>query len=136
MRSFMYVVLGLASLALAGCKGGGDAKITGTVKYKGNPVCSGYVLLKFDNENEVNGAISSDGTFAIHTAFTGHAKIAVGSPKPSKVVTERRGGAPADVSKVPDPALWVEIPAKYADPNTSGKEATIKGGDTINIELE
>jgi hypothetical protein len=127
----------LTTLGLAGCGKGADSTVAGTVKYKGKPLITGYVLLQFDDGNSVNGQIATDGTYSISTPFTGHAKVAVGSPKPSKPADDKRGGPPVDPSTIPDPAKWVEIPAKYADPATSGKEATIKSGkNTIDIDLD
>jgi len=127
----------LAIIGLAGCGSkGGESTVTGTVKYKGTPLITGYVLLQFDDGNNVNGSIAVDGSYSIRTPFTGHAKVAVGSPKPIRTDADNRGGPSVDLSKLPDPAKWVEIPAKYADPNTSGKEATIKGNDKIDIELD
>ena len=129
----------LAIIGLAGCGGkGGESTIKGTVTYKGTPLITGYVLLQFDDGNSVNGTIGVDGTYSISTPFTGHAKIAVGSSKPAPAQSDnKRGGKGADTSKVPDPAKWVAIPAKYADPNTSGKEVTINPGKTpLNIDLE
>lgn len=127
-----------AIIGLAGCGGSGrESTISGTVSYKGKPLITGYVLLQFDNGNSVNGSIQTDGTYSISTPFTGHAKIAVGSPKPSKSSDEKRGGPAVDPSTVPDPDKWVEIPAKFGDPNTSGKETTIGSGrTTVNIDLE
>lgn len=127
-----------AIIGLVGCGSKGrESTITGIVKYKGTPLITGYVLLQFDNGDSVNGSIAVDGSYSITTPFTGHAKVAVGSPKPVRNPdAEKRGGPTADLSKIPDPNKWVEIPAKYADPNTSGKEATIKGNDKIDIELD
>ncbi len=136
MRPLLNSVLTLSILVFVGCGGSSETKVTGTVTYKGKPLNSGYVLLKFENNNEVNGQILGDGTFEIYTTDRGKALIAVGSPK-IEPVKETRGGPPVDTSKLPDPAKWVEIPAKYADPATSSKEVTIKSGiNTVNIDLE
>lgn len=135
MRFIPAIFISMAFLALAGCKGGGsESTVSGSVSFKGKPICCGYVLMRFDNGNEANGMITGDGTYIIYTTERGHAKIAVGSPKPA-VVKNERPGAQVDPT-APDPNKWFEIPAKYADPNTSGKEATIKGNDKVNIELD
>jgi hypothetical protein len=128
----------MAIISLAGCGSkGGESTVTGIVKYKGTPLITGYVLLQFDDGNSVNGNIAVDGRYSITTPLTGHAKVAVGSSKPVRTPDAgKRGGPSVDLSKIPDPDKWVEIPAKYADPSTSGKEATIKGNDKIDIDLE
>lgn len=137
MRLIRSTVL-LAVIAALGCGGKGSERVvTGTVKYKGTPLITGYVLFQFEDGNSCNGNITVDGTYVMRCAFNGKAKVAVGSPKPPKPEVDKRGGPPVDLSKLPDPAKWVEIPAKYADPNSSGKEVTVDSGNsTINIDLD
>jgi hypothetical protein len=140
MRVFarLFVVVSILALGCGG--GGGESTVTGTVRHKGKPLGNGYVLLRFDNGNEVNGTIAIDGSgsYTVKTPFTGHAKIAVGSPKPADPSkTKGRGDTPVDPSTLPDPAKWVSIPDKYADPDQSGKETTIKSGtNSLDIDLE
>lgn len=133
LASALFLIIGLT-----GCgKTGVESTVSGTVKYQGKPLITGYVLLQFDDGNSVNGNIAVDGSYSVRTTFAGHAKVAVGSPKPSPPAGEKRGGPPIDLSKLPDPAKWFEIPAKYADPATSGKDVDIKSGNcVVNIDLE
>src|SRR5438067_426330 len=77
----------LAIVLLAGCgRAGGGSTVSGTVKYQGKPLNNGYVLLVFDDGTQANGTIAVDGsgTYTIRAPKTGHAKVAVGSPKPAE----------------------------------------------------
>lgn len=135
----MNLAFVVTSLFLAaGCSSNSaDTTIKGSVKYKGKPLICGYVLMQFDDGNEAKGDIATDGTYVVSSKFVGHAKIGVGSPKPAVPEKNDRGGTTVDPSKIPDPTKWFEVPAKYQDPTTSGKETTIKSGtNTLDIDLE
>jgi len=127
-----------AGAGLLGCGKTGETTITGTVKYQNKPVYGGYVLLVFDDNNQAQGSVGYDGTYTVSSPFTGHARVAVGSNKPADPSQAKsRGGPPPDASKLPDPTKWFEVPGKYADPATSGKEITVSGGkNSIDIDLE
>jgi hypothetical protein len=84
-------------------------------------------------------AIEADGTYFCPNAPTGQVKVGIVSDKPvAHVAVGKPGGsAPPAPPAGPDPSKWFPIDAKYADPNTSGKEITLKSGaNVINIELE
>jgi hypothetical protein len=121
---------------IAGCGGPKETSVSGTVKYQGKPLITGYVLFQFDDGNSVNASLGTDGSYTMHTQFQGHAKIAVGSPKPpdQSGVGNRRG---ADPSTAPDPKNWVPIPEKYQNADTSGLEITVTSGtNKHDIELQ
>ena len=141
MTHALRVLAATAIIVLAGCKGGtSESTVSGTVKYKGKPLGNGYVLLRFDNGNEVKGDIAIDGSgnYTVKSTFQGHAKIAVGSPKPGDPSAKKgRGDSAPDPSTMPDPKKWVAIPEKYSDPDQSGKETTVSSGSTkYDIELD
>ena len=133
----------LAALALTvvvlGCGQPGETVVTGTVKYQGKPLGNGVVLLVFDDGNEAAGAIKVDGSggYTVRTPFTGHARVAVSSPKPSPPPADSgRNAPPPPPDSVADPAKWFPIPEHFSDPGTSGKETTVKpGSNTFDIEL-
>jgi len=137
MRSLGFAIAITMTFGLAGCGQKSETTINGTVKFQNKPVYGGYVLLTFDDNNQAQGSITLDGAYSITTPFLGHAKIAVGSPKPSKPDNTGRGPSTSDPSMIPDPEKWFEIPVKYADPGTSGKDMTVQGGkNQFEIVLE
>ena len=137
MRSRISLAL-IAALGLFGCGAPKETTVSGKVTYQGKPLITGFVLLRFDDNNEVNGAIAVDGTYTIRTVFQGHAKIAVGSPKPPDPAASAGRQAPnVDPSTLPDPKNWVPIPEKYLNTETSGLEITVGGGtNKKDIELQ
>ncbi len=133
---------------LSGC-GGSRGGVNGKVTFQGKTVASGNVMAIASDGIPYYGKIEPDGTYKIADVPAGTAKIAVNSPNPvpdpGKVAAAKagakRGGReqadPITAGPTSDPKLWFAIPAKYGDPNTSGKEVSIKSGaNTINIDLE
>lgn len=140
MQFMRFAVIGLLLFCSSGCGKKGENTVSGTVKFNGKPVYGGIVLLYFDNNEQSQGYIAIDGTgsYSVSTPFDGHAKIGVVSDKPADPKTKQaRGAATVDPATLPDPAKWFEIPAKYADAATSGKETTVSSGkNTVDINLE
>ncbi|MFL5329079.1 MAG: hypothetical protein ACJ8C4_09190 [Gemmataceae bacterium] len=128
----------MAAICLFGCGGPKETTVTGKVSYQNKPLITGFVLLRFDDNNEVTGTIGIDGTYTIRTPYQGHAKIAVGSPKPpDPAASAGRRASNVDVSTLPDPKNWVPIPDKYLSSETSGLEINVTGGTNAhNIELQ
>jgi hypothetical protein len=139
-------------LAVTGCGSSATGSLSGRVTYQGKTVASGSVLAIGADGIPNHGKIALDGSYSITGLPSGPVKLAVNSPPPltdaqkaavagGRVDRARRAGnesaANAPIEQTADPKLWFAIPAKYGDPNTSGKEATLKSGsNTLNIELE
>jgi hypothetical protein len=139
--------MGLLILFLSAASGCGSSPgvVSGKVTFQGKTVASGTVMVIGSDGLPRYGKIETDGSYQVTDIPAGLVKLTVNSPSPvhdstKAVTTETRSrGRGQQNPNVPtsDPKLWFEIPAKYGDPNTSGKEATIKGGsNTLNIELE
>ena len=154
------VCLALAlTLALSGC-GKSTATVSGTVKFQGELLPSGTVLIYGADGQPVKGTISEDGKYMVADAPVGAVKIAVQVQDPSSMPGGGAAGAggPAeggqDMSKgVPgadehakkgmDRAMpgnerrVLPIPARYSSPETSGLSTTLKKGkQNFPIELE
>lgn len=139
------VVLFLA--AASGC-GSSVGSLSGKVTYQGKTVASGTVMVIGSDGIPRYGKIETDGAYKIDDVPPGPVKVTVNSPNPvpdpaqvaAAQARPKRGGREQTnpiTAPTSDPKLWFEIPAKYGDPNTSGKETTVKGGNnTLNIELE
>jgi hypothetical protein len=119
----------MSSLAVSGC-GPSTYKISGKVTYQGKPVTYGILIFYYMDGSRNDARIYNDGSYSILDAKAGHVHIAVESPKP-RVPAGQEG-----VNGQPDPAKWFPIDKKYTNPDTSGKEADIKGVATIDITLD
>jgi hypothetical protein len=149
-------------LAAAGC-GANVATLTGTIKYKGEPLPSGSVLVYGADNQPVIGVIN-EGTYTVEKAPVGDVKIAVQVQDPKSMpgaggkgpgggmgVPGGGGGAPKDAMKgvpgqgeqanipstTPGAVKVVPIPPKYAKPETSGISTTLKKGKNefaINLD--
>lgn len=126
---------------ISGCSGGGTCSVAGTVTYKTKPVYGGMVILIGDKDQTAQGAIEFDGTYLVTNAPTGKVRIGVVSNKPQPPVSSSRSGGSGEQMAPPgpvgDPNKWFAIDEKYGDPNSSGKEMTLKGGSNkIDITLD
>jgi hypothetical protein len=124
---------------LVGCgSDGGNCAVSGKISSKGKPLVCGTVNFLGPKGETAAGAIEADGTFFCPNAPTGVVKIGVVSEKPVvSVAVGKPGRAAPPPPPGPDVTKWFPIDAKYADPNTSGKQITLKSGsNTVEIELE
>jgi hypothetical protein len=98
------------------------ATLTGRVSYQGKPLPGGSVAGVSTQDPLIgcSGIIGNDGTFGIQNAPFGPMKIAVNT----------------EALKMVDSARYVQIPAKYADPETSGITADIKANETNTIDIK
>ena len=96
---------------------------SGTVTLDGKPLIAGsvtFVSIENPMYTVVTG-ISSDGSFSVINAPKGPVRVAVET----------------ESNRIANPKLFVPIPAKYANPNTSKLTATITpGGPPVTIELK
>lgn len=142
LRTVQRLVAGtalLAGLILAvGCGGSGKCNVSGKVLFNGKPVYGGMVVIFDDKDRTAQGAIELDGTYTVRDAPTGKVRVGVVSQKPAPARVDRGGGRGGSSNEpVADPSKWFAIPDKYGDPNSSGKEMTLKGGNnTQDIILE
>jgi hypothetical protein len=125
-------------LFAVGCGGSGKCNVTGKVLFNGKPVYGGMVIIVDDKDRTAQGAIEFDGTYTVRDAPTGKVRVGVVSPKPQPARGDRGGGRGGAANEpVADPTKWFAIPDKYGEPNSSGKEMTLKGGNnTQDIILE
>lgn len=129
-------------LVVAGCGGPSVGDVSGTVKFKGAPIPNGRITFYSQvGRKEAQGGRIQDGEYSV-------AGIAVG---PAQVSVETFGSAAADTGgKTPKdidisgfkgmvPSTGgkkVDIPARYAQPNTSKLEYEVKSGkQTHNLDL-
>lgn len=140
--------LGLLCFLITGCGGGyGTSEIVdtvpvaGTLTFQGKPLEYYQVVLMPDSGTRVAmGVTDAQGKFKLGTndggdgAPPGACKIAVnfvGPPSSEQGGNER---IVDDPSKLPKPKI--KIPAKYADPTTSGLAETIPAGGLTDLKLE
>jgi hypothetical protein len=139
-----------SALLVAGCTGSKRLQehtdLKGTVKYKGQPVTGGSISF-FGKEGEagITAPILQDGTYSIK-APVGECKVSVDNSmlKPGGQGMERRkeqgmgaGPRPGQGEQVKITGTYMEIPAKYKDPKTSGLTYTVKKSEsTKDFELD
>jgi hypothetical protein len=135
-RSVVTVAGLLAALSLAvGC-GPGTGTAAGKVTYRGRPVVWGSVTLKAADGSIHQIGINLDGTYRLDHVPVGLAQAGVSSPDPAPSPRVKALGdprVPAGPPPVP-PGAWFPVPAKYADPATSGVTVQVGGGPT-DIDL-
>ena len=126
-RAVYVAIAPLLILAVSGCDNTPTLRpdwaiVTGKVTYQGQPVPAGSIMWCVEGQTDVlrGGNIQPDGTFQFDSPI-GAAKVAVHT---------------ADVKKV-NPDRYVELPAKYTDPEKSGLKYEVQAGEnTINIDLQ
>jgi hypothetical protein len=136
--------------------------VTGKVTYKGEPVTGGVIKLYSSDATPVPGGgdssfriqIKPDGTYAASNLPTGPMKVAIetdsvkraagpvrnsatglpaGVKPPSGYVPPKQEPAPA--ANVGTQPKYVQIPARYAQPETSGLTWDVKGPETKDFDL-
>jgi hypothetical protein len=105
-------------VVLAGC-GPGKTEVSGTVRYKGEPLTSGDVLVIDADGMPHTSPISDHGSYAARGVPVGPVRFAV------QVLDKRdKDGKPL-------------LPARYAAVGTSGLSTTLKRApNTFDLELE
>lgn len=132
------IVIVAALLAfIPGC-GPGASTASGTVTYQGKPVVWGSVTLRAADGSMHQIGINPDGTYSLTNVPVGLATVGVSSPDPTPSARARAGGGDDSRARPGPPPLppgaWFPLPAKFADPATSGVTVQVGGGPT-NIDL-
>jgi hypothetical protein len=134
MTRSLQTVVGLFALLLlcSGCSR--TASPGGKVTYQGKPVVWGSITLRAADGSMHQIGIESDGTYQLENVPVGLANVGVSSPdpKPSARLKEDSRVRPAPP---PPPGAWFSLPAKLADPSTSGVTLQV-GGASGDIELK
>jgi hypothetical protein len=145
----MFLVLGL------GCSGGSRSgttqegtggKLTGKVTFAGKPVTGGMMKLYPAKGEPIPCMIGPDGIYASPSNLpSGQMAVSIDT---ESAKTGEGGAGGGREAKFTDPEMarlmgqlkkprYVEIPAKYKDPSTSGLSVTItKGEQTKDFDLK
>ena len=142
MKWNSYVRRDLLAAALAAglfvCPTGCDnfentGTVSGTVRYKGQPLSEGSVCFVGDNGQVATGAIDRSGRYVVSRVPVGSARVTVQivkteGPPPMSFV----GGA----KPVQGAATGAKIPLRYSMAATSGLSHSVtKGKQQLNIDL-
>jgi hypothetical protein len=122
----------ILTVLIAGC-GPQFGDVSGTVKFKGEPLKTGTISF-YDQANKVQSSpIGPDGTYSVSKVQAGPVKIAVSVPL-AITMGPPRGDAPMPARPWPGvPAL----PTKYQDPEQSGLTMEVKSGSQqFDVRLE
>lgn len=145
MRPFLLSALLATGALLVGC-GGSDApqlaKVSGTVSYQGKPVTRATVTFLVPKSPIASGTTDAEGKFTLTTG--GNPGVALGSATVGIVKYATSGEdktkmTPADMAKMAEKSKMAktkpkaEIPAKYANPESSTLTATISEDETKNV---
>lgn len=135
-RARWLVLLVVPALTISGCGPGRErGTLSGTVKFQGQPVTEGMVILSDEKDGTfMTAEIQPDGTFEPKTAegkgiWAGQYRVAV-APK----LAEPEMGASKGPPKIPLPS---NIPTRYWKPETSRLSVDVREGqnETLAIEL-
>lgn len=146
------VGLVLLCFTLAGCHSSkGRAKVKGKVKFFDKTLTAGTVSFHGKDGQVGTGNIDFQGNYEVGNAPLGDVTITVSvpqamrgptrggpSPKPPPGVPEMRPPGEAGASSTPaiDLSKIVQIPGKYASPESSGLKYTVESGEqTHDITL-
>jgi hypothetical protein len=138
-------VMGLLVLAL-GCgksiHSTDHAEVTGKVTYNGQPVTGGSISFVSQEEGAFanNGRIDESGNYKINSPV-GPVKITIDNRVLRTGIREQamKGAGPRPGQPDPDPikGVYVEIPQKYYQVDTTDMTYTVKAGaQTFDIELK
>jgi hypothetical protein len=130
-------------LVLPGC-GAQKASVSGTVRFKNQPLPSGTVLFHGADGRVEHSLIAADGTYTIADAPIGTVRITVQShgaapPALSSPVDQPRTVPPELAPRAEDrrDSSYVLIPGHYQDPEKSGLKYSVDvGAQTHDIELQ
>ncbi len=125
----------LLFLFALGC-GRGEGTVTGKVTYRDKPLPSGIVV--FVGEDGVVSPpahLAPDGSYTAIKVPVGRARIAVDTVPPPP--PENRNAKEAMDAWKAALATFITLPARYKDPNQSGKTFEVKAGkNSCDISLD
>ena len=132
----------LAPLTFLGCSGGhGTASVSGTVRYKNQPVEGATVIFHAQGESAnakpAQGKTSRGGNFTLSTYFGPTEQVAGAMPGDYKVTVTKIDEPQGAFDPHKDPPPKNHLPAKYAEPQKSPLTVTIKeGSNRPELKLE
>jgi hypothetical protein len=138
LRCLGFLLLA-ALVAGPGCSSKKTATIHGRVTYKGNPVAMGAVYFHGSDNQMAMGNLKEDGSFTATDVPVGEVRVSLQVRNPGAYAQQLNSSAndPMAKPKGGAPPAVASIPAKYADPNTSGLKYPIDSQTTeIDVKLE
>ncbi|MBX9578766.1 MAG: carboxypeptidase-like regulatory domain-containing protein [Gemmataceae bacterium] len=127
--------LAVLAVVLPGC-GPRTATVEGKVSYQGKSVVWGSVTLRAADGTVHQVGLNPDGTYRLTGVPVGEARVGVSSPdpKPSARLARSEDERVKAPTGGPPPGAWFPLPARYADPETSG--VTVRVGGPGDIDLK
>ena len=134
-RSVLACAATLAATVLCAAdeKAAKTGTISGNVTYQGKPLPAGIITFHTaDGKSSVSAQLQADGTFAAKDVPVGPTRVTINTkPAKPKPPAEKEPQKPEEGPK------FIPIPAKYADPNTSGLAYEVKPGkQTLDLDLK
>jgi hypothetical protein len=129
----------LFALVAAGCRGDQTSgTVTGTVRYKGEPLSGGKVTFFGTNDQVATAMIGADGSYKAQKVPLGTVVAAVSTPGPMPGKEDAASNPMMKRKKVAPPEKKsVVVPDKYSDPKKSGVTLTVTGGtQSFDINLD
>jgi hypothetical protein len=142
--SRLYLLIAALGLVLVGCGAPPKASVSGTVRFKGQPLPSGTVLFHGADGRVEHSLISAEGKYTIEDAPLGLARITVKShgAAPPKVPLAGKEAPKMPPELAPRPedlrdSNYVRIPGRYLNPDSSGLRYEVRpGSQAHDIELQ
>lgn len=142
----------LAFTLAAGCRSSPyQAKVSGHVTYKGQPVKGGNIVFHAADQTAYPGTLNEDGTYELTTLPPGEMTVTIITEhlNPNKKAPAYGGGRGDAITKErmkagfgpPNPdsqrAQYTKVPKKYADEKTTDLKATLEKGKQVkDFELK
>ena len=117
------------------------AKLTGTISLDGVPVEFALVTVQGPNGSAI-GKVMDDGKYVVENVPLGQVSLGVNTQAAkgdyqSKMMSMNAGAVDPKSSKKIKAVKFVDVPAKFFDPNSSGLSTTVeKGTHEFNLELK
>jgi hypothetical protein len=139
-HSLIPLALSLGLTLGTGCAGKSRATTTvsGQVTYRGAPVTVGVIYFHGPDDQVAMGTIAVDGTFTATDVPVGAVRVSLQVRDPGVYGQQLGKGAANPPGKTgTDPVRVTSVPAKFADPQTSGVRYVIEPGMTnLEVKLE
>lgn len=147
MSNRIHLLIVAALMAAPGCSQPGPtgtvletAPVSGTLTYQGQPLSSFLVVFTpVDGRRPATGRTDSAGRFQLGTNAPGDGAV-VGAHKISVAFDPDTGVDSTQAMPIEDPAEMpkppVEIPAKYANPETSGLTQDVPASGVTDLKID